>query len=127
MTFEIALVLLVLGLTVVLFVSEWLRVDIIAIIVMLILAWLKLVTPAQVFSGFAGNTFLMSVNFRALLLDLSEFKTQEKPLGNVKALKKFNLLGISYRWYLAKGKMIFGKGEGGTYNLQYLEKEEYEE
>jgi len=55
MTFEIALVLLVLGLTVVLFISEWLRVDVIAIAVMLILAWLGLVTPAQAFSGFASN------------------------------------------------------------------------
>jgi di/tricarboxylate transporter len=58
MTFEIVLVLLVLGITVVLFVSEWLRVDVIAIFVMLILAWLKLVTPAQAFSGFAGNAVI---------------------------------------------------------------------
>jgi len=58
MTFEIVLVLLVLGITVVLFVSEWLRVDVIAISVMLILAWLKLVTPAQAFSGFAGNAVI---------------------------------------------------------------------
>jgi di/tricarboxylate transporter len=58
MSFEIALVLLVLGITVVLFVSEWLRVDVIAITVMLILAWLRLVTPAQAFSGFASNAVI---------------------------------------------------------------------
>jgi len=58
MTFEIVLVLLVLGVTVILFVSEWLRVDVIAIFVMLILAWLKLVTPSQAFSGFAGNAVI---------------------------------------------------------------------
>ena len=58
MTFEIALVLLVLGMTVVMFVSERLRVDVIAITVMLLLAWLKLVTPAQAFSGFAGNAVI---------------------------------------------------------------------
>jgi di/tricarboxylate transporter len=58
MTFEIVLVLLVLGVTVVLFVSELLRVDVIAIFVMLILAWLKLVTPSQAFSGFAGNAVI---------------------------------------------------------------------
>ena len=58
MSFEIALVLLVLGITIVLFVSEWLRVDVIAISVMLILAWLKLVTPAQAFSGFAGTAVI---------------------------------------------------------------------
>ena len=58
MSFEIALVLLVLGITIVLFVSEWLRVDVIAITVMLILAWLRLVTPAQAFSGFASNAVI---------------------------------------------------------------------
>jgi di/tricarboxylate transporter len=58
MTFEIVLVLLVLAITVILFVSEWLRVDVIAIFVMLILVWLKLVTPAQAFSGFAGNAVI---------------------------------------------------------------------
>ena len=51
MTFEIAMALAVLAATVVLFVSEWLRVDVIAIAVMLTLAWLKLVTPVQAFSG----------------------------------------------------------------------------
>ncbi len=58
MTFEIVLVLLVLGITIVLFIGEWLRVDVIAIFVMLILAWFKLVTPAQAFSGFAGNAVI---------------------------------------------------------------------
>ena len=58
MSFEITLVLLVLGITIVLFVSEWLRVDVIAITVMLILAWLRLVTPAQAFSGFASNAVI---------------------------------------------------------------------
>jgi len=58
MTFEIAMALAVLAATVVLFVSEWLRVDVIAIAVMLTLAWLKLVTPAQAFSGFAGNAVI---------------------------------------------------------------------
>jgi len=58
MTFEIALALAVSAATVVLFISEWLRVDVIAIAVMLTLAWLKLVTPAQAFSGFAGNAVM---------------------------------------------------------------------
>lgn len=54
-TFEIMLVLLI---TVVLFVSEWLRVDVIAILIMLTLAWLRLVTPVQAFSGFASNAVI---------------------------------------------------------------------
>ncbi len=55
MTTEIALTLTVLLATVLLFVFEALRVDVIAVLVMLSLAWLKLVTPAQAFSGLAGT------------------------------------------------------------------------
>jgi len=55
MTTDIILVLLVLALTIFLFVTEILRVDIVALITLLLLGWLKLVTPAQVFSGLASN------------------------------------------------------------------------
>lgn len=55
MTPEIALVLSVLGFTIFLFVTEALRVDVIAIFIMLALGWLGLVTPQQVFSGLSGN------------------------------------------------------------------------
>jgi len=58
MTLEVALVLLVLAATVVLFISEWLRVDVIAILAMLALAWLRLVTLAQAFGGFASNAVI---------------------------------------------------------------------
>ncbi|OPZ31458.1 MAG: Sodium-dependent dicarboxylate transporter SdcS [Lentisphaerae bacterium ADurb.BinA184] len=55
MTLEIATVLAVLALTVILFVTEALRVDVIAIAVMLLLPWLGAITPAEAFSGLAGN------------------------------------------------------------------------
>jgi len=55
MTLEIALVLSVLTVTIVLFVSEWLRVDVIAILIMLLLPWLGLIDPAEAFSGLASN------------------------------------------------------------------------
>jgi di/tricarboxylate transporter len=55
MTFQIALVLLILAITVFLFVSELLRVDIVAIIVMVSLPWLGLIKPAEAFSGLASN------------------------------------------------------------------------
>lgn len=55
MTPEIALVLTVLAVTVFLFVTEALRVDVIAILIMLALGWLQLVTPQQAFSGLASN------------------------------------------------------------------------
>jgi di/tricarboxylate transporter len=58
MTFQIALVLSVLGITIFLFVSELLRVDVIAIIVMISLAWLGLVKPEEAFSGLASNAVI---------------------------------------------------------------------
>ena len=61
MTAEIALTLAVLLATVLLFVFEVLRVDVIALLVMLALAWLKLVTPAQAFSGLAGTAVVSMI------------------------------------------------------------------
>ncbi|UCE19343.1 MAG: anion permease [Gemmatimonadota bacterium] len=58
MTPDIILVLLVLTVTIVLFIFEAFRVDVIAILVMLSLAWLNLVTPAQAFSGLASNAVI---------------------------------------------------------------------
>lgn len=55
MTPDIALVLAVLGVTIVLFVTEALRVDVIAIAIMVALPWLGLVGPAEAFSGLASN------------------------------------------------------------------------
>jgi len=61
MTAEIALTLAVLLATVLLFVFEVFRVDVIALLVMLALAWLKLVTPAQAFSGLAGTAVVSMI------------------------------------------------------------------
>jgi len=55
MTMEMALVFLILGVTVFLFVTDTLRVDIVAILVMVTLPWLGLVKPAEAFSGLASN------------------------------------------------------------------------
>lgn len=55
MTLEIGLVLGVLGLTVVLFVVDWLRVDVVALLVMVALAWLGLVEPKDAISGLSSN------------------------------------------------------------------------
>ncbi|MFQ5527251.1 MAG: SLC13 family permease [Thermoanaerobaculia bacterium] len=54
MTFEIGLVLGVLGLAVVLFITEWVRVDVVALIVMVSLALTGLVEPKQALSGFSN-------------------------------------------------------------------------
>lgn len=58
MTLDIVLVLSVLGVTIFLFISELLRVDVIAIAIMLSLAWLGLVKPAEAFSGLASNAVI---------------------------------------------------------------------
>ena len=54
MTPQIALVLAILGVAVVLFVSERLRVDLVAILVLISLALTGLVTPAEALSGFSN-------------------------------------------------------------------------
>ena len=54
-TTDIALVFVVLTGTIVLFVSERFRVDVIAILIMITLPWLRLVTPAEAFSGLAST------------------------------------------------------------------------
>lgn len=54
-TTDIALVLAVLLGTIVLFVSERFRVDVTAILIMVALAWLRLVTPNEAFSGLAST------------------------------------------------------------------------
>lgn len=55
MTPDIALVLAVLGVTILLFVTEALRVDVIAITIMVASPWLGLIQPAEAFSGLASN------------------------------------------------------------------------
>ncbi len=58
LTGDMMLVLLVLGATIGLFVSELLRVDIAAILVMVVLGLLGLVPPLQLFNGFASNAVI---------------------------------------------------------------------
>jgi di/tricarboxylate transporter len=54
MTFEIAIVLAILGIAVVLFVTEWIRVDVVAMLVMGSLALTGLLSPVEALSGFSN-------------------------------------------------------------------------
>jgi di/tricarboxylate transporter len=54
MTFQIGLVLAILGIAVVLFVSEKLRVDVVALLVLVLLALTRLVSPQEALSGFSN-------------------------------------------------------------------------
>jgi di/tricarboxylate transporter len=55
MTPQMILFLIVLAATVLLFVTEWVRVDVVALLVMVTLPWLGLVTPKEALSGLASN------------------------------------------------------------------------
>jgi di/tricarboxylate transporter len=55
LTNEIILVLIMIGIAVFLFIVEWLRVDVVAILMMVSLPLLHLVTPAEAFSGLSSN------------------------------------------------------------------------
>ncbi len=58
MNFDIALTLIILVTTIILFITEAFRVDIIAILVMLTLGWSGLITPAEAFSGLSSNAVI---------------------------------------------------------------------
>lgn len=61
MTFQMILILIVLTVTIFLFITKFLRIDIVAILVMVSLPWLGLVTPAEAFSGFASNAVIIII------------------------------------------------------------------
>ena len=58
LTTKMILVLLMIGLAVFLFIVEWVRVDVVAIIMMVILPLLHLVTPKEAFVGFSSNAVI---------------------------------------------------------------------
>ena len=66
MTSEIALVLAVLGITIVLFVTDVMRVDVVAILVMLSLVWLGLIDARDAFSGFSSNAAIAIIGVMIL-------------------------------------------------------------
>ena len=55
LTAEMILVMMMIGVAVFLFIVEWVRVDVVAILMMVTLPLLHLVTPAEAFSGLSSN------------------------------------------------------------------------
>ena len=97
LTTEIALTLGVLGLTVVLFVTELFRVDVTAIIVMLLLPWLGLVEPLEAFSGFASNAVIamIAVMIMGYGIDASgAMKRLADPITRMASGSESRLLGM---------------------------------
>ncbi len=66
MTSEMILFFVVLGATVLLFVSELLRVDVVALLVMVALPWLGLVTPQQALAGLSSNAVVSVIGVMIL-------------------------------------------------------------
>lgn len=66
MSTEIVLTFAVLGVTIFLFVSEWLRVDVVALCVMLALPWLGLVEPHEALAGLSSNAVVSIIGVMIL-------------------------------------------------------------
>ena len=60
---------------------------------------------------YRGKLYINSDDFALIRMDFE----------NVKSLRDFSLLGISVNEYLAKGRIIFTKGEDQKYHLSYYE------
>lgn len=58
-----------------------------------------------------------------LYINADNFAILQVNYENIKSLRKFNLLGVSANYYLAKGKIIYNKGVDGFYGLRYYESE----
>jgi hypothetical protein len=60
---------------------------------------------------YKGKLFINSDDFALIRMDFE----------NVKSLRDFSLLGVSINEYLAKGKIIFTKGDDQKYHLSYYD------
>lgn len=60
---------------------------------------------------YKGKLYINSDDFALIRMDFE----------NVKSLRDFSLLGISINEYLAKGKVIFNKGDDQKYHLSYYD------
>lgn len=58
LSFDMALVLVILGLSVVLFVREWVSVDVAALVILVVLGLTQLVPVDRLFDGFASNAVM---------------------------------------------------------------------
>jgi hypothetical protein len=59
-----------------------------------------------------------------IYVDTDDFAIVRLDYENVKDLKKFKLLGVSYNQYLKKGTLIYAKNTSGKYALKYADVEE---
>lgn len=67
-TLEMGLVFAVLVLVILLFVFEWVRVDVVGIIMMVLLPFLNLVTPQEAISGLSSNAVVAIIAIIAVVI-----------------------------------------------------------
>ena len=96
-TTDIILVFAVLAATVFLFVSEWLRVDVVALLALLALAWLGLVDPREALSGFSSNAVMSIIGVMILGYGIDRTGVMTKltrPLLRVAGASEPRLIGL---------------------------------
>ncbi|WP_067147204.1 carboxypeptidase-like regulatory domain-containing protein [Pseudotamlana agarivorans] len=83
--------------------------------------------------SFLNDNFVYKIRFNpkrsedykgVIYVNVDDFAIVRLDYENVKPLKKFNLLGISYRHYLKKGTIIYAKNNEGSYDLKYADRED---
>jgi len=75
---QLLVVLIVVAVTVALIVTEWFRIDIVALLAMLVLAWTGSITPEQARSGFASNAVWAVIGVMIMGRGLSKAGITEK-------------------------------------------------
>jgi di/tricarboxylate transporter len=83
MTPEILLTLLVLLVTIVLFITEAFRIDIISITIMISLGWLGFVKPIEIFSEFASNAVISVIAVMILGYGIDRSGVMKKLIGPI--------------------------------------------
>ncbi len=97
MTTDMFLVLVVLAATAFLFVSEWLRVDVVALLALLTLTWLGLVEPKEALAGFSSNAVISIIGVMILGYGVDRTGVMAKltrPLLRVAGVKESRLVGL---------------------------------
>jgi len=59
-------------------------------------------------------------------VNTQDFAIMRLEFENVRPLRRFGLLGITYRHNIFRGKMLFAKEESGAYGIRYVEIEDGE-
>lgn len=79
---------------------------------------------------YLNNDFVYTISFKpkrredykgTLYINTEDFAIVRVDYENVKPLRKFSLLGVSYREYLKKGTLIYTKNTNEKYSLKYAE------